>query len=247
MMLGLRIIVCVVALAGALAPWVGAVAAEGVTAPVDRAAAAYYPPLMIEGQPDKPGIAVEVLQTAAIRLNRDLVVDFYPFQRAMYQLQNHDDVLMPALFRNRAREKNFQWITKIYDTEMRFLTMGDPVDSVWDASKLGNIGVETGSTGDRYLTELGFENLVRLEDPDISARMLHAGRIDAWMLTKPLASTVWRRLGYDTQPTYGEVVLELPVFLVAGLTFPADVAEAYRETIEVMKADGTIEAIRAKY
>ena len=233
---------------GVAALWVlGICVSVAEATDTDQAVAAYYPPLMIDTSPDRPGLAIDVLRTAADRLGREIELDFVPFQRAMHVTRTRDDTLMAALFRYSSRELDFQWVAQVHEAKLRFMSIGTPVNTIEEARSLTRIGVESGSTGDRYLSELGFENLERQASPDFTARMLAAGRIDAWMLSETLAKSVWRDLGQTRTLSTGGEIFAVPIFLVAGTAFPETIAALYRQTIEDMRADGTLAAIVATY
>ncbi len=221
--------------------------ADQTNRPLDRVVAAYYPPLMIDAEADAPGLAVEILRIAANRLDRDLAIEFLPFPRALQAMQNRSDTLMPALFRNDTREDEFLWIAQIDATKVRFLSLDRRVGSLEQARALDKIGVEADSTGDTVLTGMGFQNLERLAGPEMSARMLDAGRIDAWVLTRPLAETVWQRMGLKRQLIPGVILFEVPIYMVAGLGFPEEDALSYRRTIAGMHGDGTVTYLLDKY
>ncbi|MEL7153480.1 MAG: transporter substrate-binding domain-containing protein [Pseudomonadota bacterium] len=221
--------------------------ADGSTPARDKVVAAYYPPLMIDTDAKRPGIAVEIIRKAANLANRSIDIEFLPFRRAMATVQARSDVLMPALFRNDERERKFTWVAELFTTKLLFLSLDTPINTLKQARALKAIGVEAGSTGDQYLTEHGFTNLVHVSDPDASAYMLQAGRIDGWLLTKPLAETVWTRLGFREKLLAGSPILELPIYVVGGLRMPDATVRLYRNAIGSLRAAGEIEQIRAKY
>lgn len=97
----------------------------------DRAFAAHYPPLVIENSPDSPGMAIEIVTTAAKRLDRDLSVEFFPFKRLLYSVSEHSNAMVPALFRTKEREESYTWVAQIYEQNMQFMTIG--ADSTIDA------------------------------------------------------------------------------------------------------------------
>ena len=213
----------------------------------DTAVAAHYPPLMVEGNVETPGYAVEILRKAAAYMDRDLSVEFLPFQRAMFMVRESTNTLMPALFRNDSREDDFQWIVQINSAKLSFVTTTMPVKNLEQARALDQIVVENGSSNERLLQGLGFKNLTQTNGPVASAEMLASGRADAWFLTEQLATDTWKRRGFNADLVFGDVMFELPIYLAAGLDFPADLAAEYRTVIEGMVARGEIAALIEKY
>ena len=214
---------------------------------VDQVVAAYYPPLMIGAGGDTAGLAIEILQGAAKRAGRKINIEFMPFQRALYRLENDPSVMMPALFRNPEREAKYQWVAQIHATQLQFITLEKRIDTLDAARALGAIGVETGASTEAFLAERGFSNLRHVGTPDATAQMLRSKRVDAWFLTEPLARGAWRRLGFEEDLVIGDVIFEQSIFVVSHVDFPSDVVAAYRAAIADMLADGTIAMILAKY
>lgn len=223
------------------------VQAQTADRPVDPVVAAHYPPLMVANNESAPGMAVEIIEIAANRAGRAVTVEFVPFQRAMFSLQQRSDTLMPALFKNTERSPRFQWISQVYAEDLRFLSTDKSINSLKDARALRQIVVESGSSSARFLVERGFDNLVFVNSPDASAQMLASGRVQAWFLTEELGEAIWRQFGYKEELFHGDILHSLPVFLVAGLGFPSEVAKSYQDAIKSMQEDGTIDALRTKY
>ncbi|MCR9256507.1 MAG: transporter substrate-binding domain-containing protein [Alphaproteobacteria bacterium] len=232
-----------------------AVAALLMTAPVhaaersgaDHFIAAYYPPLMIDGETEMPGSSIEILREAARRLGRSNTIEFLPFRRALKTLRHRDDALQPALYRLPGREKDYRWIAHTHDVYDAFHTVGAPIDNLEAARKLDRIGVETDASMDVFLTKIGFTNIERVDSPTTNAQKLRAGRIDAWALTHSLAVWTWKKAGIDQPLTSGTAIRTAPVYVVAGLNYPPDRVAAYRATLRGMKADGSIRAILERY
>jgi hypothetical protein len=215
--------------------------------PIDKVVAANYPPLMIMGDPSQPGYAVEVLQNAAQRTGRQIDLSFLPFTRAMVEVRQGSDVLMPALFFGKEPTDEFLWIVEIQVARMSFGTLSGPVNDLDAARALPSIVVEQGTTADIYLTRAGFTNLIRVSTPEASARMLHGGRAQAWLLDETLMQMEWRMLGFSQPLGFGTPVLEVPIYLVGSTSLPADLVANYRAAIEDMRADGTLDALWRKY
>jgi polar amino acid transport system substrate-binding protein len=213
----------------------------------DALIAAYYPPLMITADGERPGISIEIVREAALRLGRGTTIEFLPFRRALKTLQHRGDALQPALYRLPKREPSYRWIAKTHDVVDVFLTLDRRIDSLEEARSLKLIGVETDASMDVFLTSQGFTNLERVDRPEVNAQKLAAGRIDAWALTRSLAFWTWRRAGHAGAPVAGAPIRSAPVYVVAGLGFPEDLVAAYSDAIEAMRSDGTIAAILQRY
>ncbi len=216
--------------------------------PVDVVVAANYPPLMIEGEPDRPGFAIDVLSEAAKRAGRQTEVQFMPFARAMYAIKKGDAALMPALFFGKPRSDQFDWVVQIDMAQLRFATFNqDAVSDLSAASLLETIVVERGTTSEFLLEQLDYPNVERTNSPQASAQMLAAGRADAWLLTERLMQHAWRTLDMQGRLTFGPVVDSVPIYVVASPSVSPEVQKAYHDAVETMKRDGSLALIRARY
>lgn len=225
----------------------GLMATNVFAQPVDTVVAANYAPLMIEADPARPGYAIEVLREAATRAGREIDISFMPFQRAMHRVQTGSDVLMPALFYGKDRNDQILWLAQIQVAKLRFTTLASRVDTLEAARRLQSIVVEESTTADVFLTRLGFENLVRVGTPESSANMLAAGRVKAWFQNERVMTQEWHRLEIEAPLNLGDVVHEVPIFMVASPTLPEEVRRAYRDAITAMQADGTLTQIWDSY
>lgn len=222
-------------------------ASTAVAQSVDKVVAANYPPLMIKDNPERPGYAVEVLQIAAARAGRTIDLSFLPFNRAMVAVRAGTDVIMPALFFGKEPTEEFLWLAEIQVARLSFATLAEPINDLEAARRLPSIVVEQGTTSDTFLTGKGFNNLVRVSTPEASARMLHGSRAAAWFLDETLMQMEWRMLGFSEPLGFGQMILDVPIFLVASAALPRDVADSYRASIQEMAQDGTLDALWRKY
>ncbi len=224
---------------------IAAIAAPGHTA--DRVVAANYPPIMIEGEGERPGFAIEILREAARRAGRKVDITFLPFQRAMYTVQMEDATLMPALFKGKKGDEAFLWLVQIQTAKLSFSTTGLRIDDLETARGVGAIVVETGSTPHVFLSQLGFDNLIEVSTPEASARMLLSGRATAWLQSRSAMRNSWAALKQSKPLTLGDVVHQIPIFMVASPTLPDEMIIAYRAAVQAMLDDGTMAAIWGRY
>jgi len=170
-----------------------------------------------------------------------------PFKRAMKTVQFSDDAIQVSLIRNPTREPLFRWIAATHQEEMVFLTLGSPIDSLEAARSLSHIGVERGSALDVLLTNNDFDNLERVDRPEVNARKLQSGRIQAWALAKNTALATWAEFDFKQPLTAGAPLRQADIYIVASLNFRQDIAARYARMVEEMRADGTIDALIASY
>lgn len=220
--------------------------AEGQHAP-DCVIAAFYPPFVIADTIENAGFSIDIIRAAAARAGREISIEILPFQRALHRLQSNSSCMMPALFRNSSREAKFRWIETYHAAELSFLSLNAPIHDLQQGRHLARIAVETDASADRFLTGLGFENLVRISNPASSARMLHAGRIDAWAQSATAALELWEDLKLAPELHASAPIYSVPVYVTAGLDYPDDLVEIYRRAIHSIIADGTVGRLIAQY
>ena len=205
-----------------------------------------YPPMMIK-HGNLPGYSVEIITEVNKRLGVDYPISFLPFQRAIKTVQMTTNTLHPALYRKPQREHQYTWIAKYHQVNDVFLTVGEPINSLEEARELELIGVEDQAAMDVFLTAQGFTNLVRFTSAETTARVLQAGRIDAWALTDVLALWTWKELQFEESLVPGAVITTSDVYIVGGPAFPAEQASLIERTVQQMLDDGSIREIIAKY
>jgi len=205
-----------------------------------------YPPMMIKDG-DLPGYSLEIIREANRRVGQDTNISFKPFNRAIKTVQRTKTTLHPALYRKPQREKQYLWIAKYHTVSDVFLTLDEPIHSLDEARKLRSIGVEENAAMDVYLTSRGFTNLERFNDAQTTARMLNAGRVNAWALTDVLARWTWKKMGLQGKLVSGSQIQSSDVYIVGGPDFSKSLAERYQKAVGDMIKDGTIDGILEKY
>lgn len=215
--------------------------------PHDTIVTAHYPPFAIGPQMEREGYAVDILRIAAKRAGRDVSVRFLPFNRVLLALENRNDTIMPALFRMPQREHMFQWVASYETRDLNIMSVGSPVNTIKDARRLGSVALERESFADQFVREMALGNLVYQTTLESSARMLNAGRVDAWVQSSINATSIWGQLELDTPLFISPPIQSIPIYVTAGLGFPVEATQAYSNAIETMIEDGTIADIIASY
>jgi polar amino acid transport system substrate-binding protein len=106
-----------------------------------------------------------------------------PNARALHDVPHLHDTLIIPLARLNEREAGFTWIARVITVERAFFTRGKKVKSFADAKdKFATVGVERGSAAHAILLSHGFseDRLVDVTLDSLAAKMVRAGRIDAW-------------------------------------------------------------------
>jgi polar amino acid transport system substrate-binding protein len=162
-----------------LAP--GLAVAAGALAPL-RVVTADLPPFAVEGQPEAPGVLVELVEQLLRRCGQPVKVEFYPWARALAIAGAQPRIAILPLTRTPEREPQFQWLLKLYVQHFVFINRsGQPaVASVAQARRL-RLTVLRGSPNLAQLQRHGFdtERVVQASSVEDMLRLLEKGFVDA--------------------------------------------------------------------
>lgn len=226
--------------AAAVATFAGAAAAETVTA----LTSADGSPFSRGYGEELPGFNHEVMHEAAERVGVELKIEYLPWERAQKMALDGAEVLIFSLTRTEVREPQYQWVSPIVDVDRVFVSLGEPINGYEDAAdkKIGARSVFFQS-----LESQGFPGAEEGTIPS-SLRKMQAGRIDGVYSLAQRIVFEWQQLGFDpAELTIGTPVRSNPEWLGASMTFDPEMAAAFANAIEEMRADGTYDEIKNKY
>lgn len=206
------------------------------------------PPYVVDaGAGFADGPAVRLVQRLAEIVGIDPAVQVVPFERAVMTL-DRGDTLYPALLRTPGREGKYQWIGEVHADAAVMFTRRDtqPAPTLAGAAHFSTITIMRGSELVTLLRTAGLAN-VRTANSEIdNARMLAAGRVDAWFAPAAVGRATWNALGYEPAGLRaGPAMAALSFWVAASQNLaPATVArlrDAYRE----LRASGEYDRIVA--
>lgn len=162
----------------------GALMGRGASAEQGQAlqlVSGHLPPFAIEGQGERRGALVELVEAIVARAGWTQRVHFYPWARAMLMASTQARTLILPLTRTPEREAGFQWLLRLYVQHFAFLTKPDqdPVLTVEQARKQ-RIVVLRGSPNRAQLLRHGFtdEQIRETATVEDMHRMLELGMVD---------------------------------------------------------------------
>jgi len=133
------------------------------------------------------GLAGEILTQALKKSNITYKIIFLPWKRAQIDavVNNNKKTFILPLTRNEEREKNYLWVSKLYDLNTLFLSNKnqDPINSINDA-KNKKIGVLLGTSFEDTLNDPKYN--LNKDDIELSynhesiIKKLIGGRLDGW-------------------------------------------------------------------
>jgi len=211
-----------------------------------KAVTASLPPFTVS--PEKKGITHEMVEEISKRSGVDIEIEYLPWSRAQVVAQETPNTLIFTIGRSEAREPKYTWIAQLAESNTVFATVGEKVDSLEAGKNLSAITVLANTPREKKLAGEGFTNFTPQQKVELCARMLNGGRVDAWYTLDVRATYVFKEYGLDTSKlVFGEPTSVLPLWLAGNLEFDAEVADKIKAAVESMKADGTVDAIKAKY
>jgi hypothetical protein len=141
------------------------------------------------------------------------------------------------------REKEFQWVQNVASFGEAFLTLQPQakINGIADALALKAIAVEKGTYKVAKLSRLGLTNLTETYEPIDCARLLQAGRVNAWYTEADAAVHIWKSAGFDPRLlVVGAIQDSSDSYIVANLGYPPENIKRIRATWKTMVADGTV-------
>jgi polar amino acid transport system substrate-binding protein len=178
-------------------------------------------------------------------------VDVVPWKRAQKALQETEKgpKLIFPLIRSPERENIYRWVAELYVDDIVLLSKkdGKTLESLADARGL-RVGVVGGSA---LLPELKADKGQVIEvAPDIEscAKLLKAGRIDAWYVSKWVGLSTLKHAGISKDDVkVSPAVRRMSIFLGASMGTSDKVVEAWSQAFEKIKADGSYEKLLNKW
>lgn len=222
----------------------GPVGMSSATAQVQIVATA-RPPYMVDTDGRASGPAIELAGLVARAAGIDPTVRLVPFQRALLALEQ-GDTLYPALLRTPQREANFQWIGEIFtDRAVFFTRRGSPVVTQIDTLKLlPRLNVLRGSELQGLLLSFGINDIQASNSETDNARLLQAGRIDAWFALRAVGRATWAELGFTPQELQaGDTIATMPFWLVASNNMAPATVVRLRAAYQQLRRDGHYDRI----
>jgi polar amino acid transport system substrate-binding protein len=213
-----------------------------------RVLASDRPPYAMDEGSAEPGFCVEVAQELGKRAGIKVTVEFMPWARAQEHARQAVDALLPCINKTKSREDQYSWIAGLNEVANAFFTMSKPVNSMDEAKAAESVTVILGSEQEKDLGKAGLKNIEAQDDPEVSAKMLEAGRVDVWYVHDLRALYIWRTLGFDSgKLVMGKKYSPTIQYLAGHKDIPAEDLKKFTEAYEALVKDGSYDKLYAKY
>jgi len=202
------------------------------------------------------GAMVEIVNLLLAQANVEAPIEVYPWARSYQIASEQNNTLIFSMFRNKNREKKFQWIGKLLTVNSYLVSLKTEqnitINSISDAKKY-SIGIIREDLAEHYLRENGFvenKNLYLNSDCKILWQMLHNGRTDLAFANDILWQYEVEYAGLD--PSKFHLVYQVPnfatdLYIAASLDVDKTVVERIKSALALIKANGQYQDILNKW
>jgi polar amino acid transport system substrate-binding protein len=197
------------------------------------------------------GQAVEIVREVQKRIGDTTPIEVMPWARGYKLAQTEPNVMLFSTTRTEAREALFQWVGPVGFNEWVFLAKKDSpikVASLDDAKKAGSVGAYQNDSRELFLKDQGFTNIDTSDDPETILKKMLLGRNDLWLTDLAEYRSLAKKQGVDPSelmPVF--TVKKTELYMAFSKAAPAEVVQKWSKAIDDMKADGTYNAIIAKW
>ena len=213
--------------------------------------AAEVPPFVIRSYQGAPsGMAIEVLEEAARRLDEPLTFELMPMARALIQTRHRPDVLLLPPVRSPQRESQFLWITPLLDEAFVLVShrQHHPAPLTIEELPAQTIGVMRGSYGQSLIQSIAETRVEPVAAEANNANKLALGRIQGWAVAWNTARYTQQQAGLPLASLVrGETLQRTAIYLAAHPDFPPKEAARWRKAIQAMRRDGSLANIIKQY
>jgi polar amino acid transport system substrate-binding protein len=194
------------------------------------------------------GFMVELVREIERRLGSNRPVRFLPWSRAIRNTRLSPNHVIFPLTRTPEREPHFDWAIEVAPIHLVFVTLNGQRLELAQARRLRAIAVQQDTPFEQFLRQQGFTNLVVTSSAaPIPIRMLRAGRVEAWFTARDLAAYSLREQFVTEPVSYSDPITSGSVYIALSREFPAALRQAYRDTFNAMRQDGTYQRIMGRY
>lgn len=189
------------------------------------------------------GDLYHVFQTLVTRLGYDARVEIIPWKRVLMETQKAVPILFIPAARSPEREKLYQWVEPLMLESFGIFTMPTREREMQDKERIREVRVCTlrGSATEELARRHKLLYLELVATNDTCARLLKAGRVDAWLAARRAAFASFRQVGYDQAQLRSGVELEQwPLYLAASKAVPEAEILRWKNEIVKMRSDGTL-------
>jgi polar amino acid transport system substrate-binding protein len=192
------------------------------------------------------GDLLRVFQVLVKRMGYPNRVEVIPWKRVLMETQkNHRIIFIPAA-RSPEREKLYQWIEPLIVESFGIFGLAGREQGIHDKESIKKLRICTlrGSSTEPLAQRFELKKIEIVATNDTCARLLKAGRVDAWLAAKRAALASFTQVGYDVKDLSEGVQLDhWPLYLAASKGVPEAEVLRWRQELQKMKSDGSFDRL----
>lgn len=218
------------------------------SAPASEVATVYtsYFPNVVIDNPQKPGIAYEIVMELFKLADEKFEIVPLPWARAQYMAKHTPKSLIFPLSWTPTRDKNYNWSVNIFNNQTHFITF-NKVKLTAESAREKLIGVQLKSSWDNWLTEQSYKMIYRVpKEGSALIKLLRNDRIDAWYTDKIIADSVLKNLK-DPDITYSNPIQTFRTYLATNQAAPYPLMDKLKAAMEKLHQSGKLDQIFEKY
>jgi polar amino acid transport system substrate-binding protein len=192
------------------------------------------------------GNLYQIFQKLVTRMGYSGSVEIVPWKRVLMETQKHSPIIFIPAARSPDRENLYQWIEPLMIESFGIFTMPAREREMQTKERVRESRVCTlrGSATEELARRHQLSRLETVATNDTCARLLKAGRVDAWLAAKRAAFASYIQVGFDpAELRAGAVLEEWPLYLAASKAVPEADIRRWRIEFLKMKNDGTVEKL----
>ncbi|HRY83864.1 MAG TPA: ABC transporter substrate-binding protein [Candidatus Cloacimonadota bacterium] len=210
-----------------------------------------YPPLSFAAGNTVSGYGADVVAAIQARLKTSYKPSLVDWDEAYRRAISEPNIVLFTMERTPERENLVHWIGPLGENKTYFYAYKSrPIElqDLEQAKSIKAIATTTNWFSEQYLKSKGFDNLVSSVKPSDSIKQLVSGRVEM----SAFSEITFRQIAEDT----GYVATDfIPVFEIMSSNYyiaiskgtDSKVVEAWTKAFDQIKADGSLEKIRAKW
>jgi polar amino acid transport system substrate-binding protein len=192
------------------------------------------------------GDLYRVFQALVKRMGYGKQVEIIPWKRVLMETQKNHPIIFIPLARSPERETHYQWIGPLILESFGIFGIVGHNQGIHDKASIRKLRICTlrGSATEALALRHELRQVEIVATNDTCARLLKAGRVDAWLAAKRAALASFAQVGYDVKELKEGVELDhWPLYLAASKSVPPAEIQRWRQELQKMKSDGSFDRL----
>ncbi len=194
------------------------------------------------------GFATEKLKMVTQRSGIEASFSYYPWKRAFVLATTQPDTCVYSTTRLPEREGLFKWVGPTHANDWTLFALAErnyKFTKIEEARQL-RIGTYSGDVRSDYLIAHGF-NVDAVQNGEVNARKLAAGRIDLWASSLRIGTYQAARDGLAGKVVPILTFKRTEMYLACNPSVPDKLIQAMNAALQAMNKDGSARAIEQQF